>query len=231
MLQTTECLPGLFLLDDGRVRQFLFVGEDSALLVDTGFPDSHVKEAAQKLTGKPLQVLMTHGDFDHTGGLPDFDECWIHEGDWPLVQAPIAKHPIAEGDRFSCGAFTLEAILIPGHTHGSVAFFEEAHGLLLPGDSVQQEGPIYLSGEHRDLGLYIQSLEKLLAWAPRTKAVLPCHHSCPIGPQWIEKDLEDARALAAGQLTGVPQEGRTSWVYQGKWTSFLGEAPETSGKQ
>lgn len=37
MMEITEWMDGLFLLDDGRVRQFLFLGEESALLIDAGF--------------------------------------------------------------------------------------------------------------------------------------------------------------------------------------------------
>ena len=75
-----------YLLDDGRVRQFLFVVPDSALLVDAGFPDSHLAQVIREITDKPVQVVMTHGDFDHTGGLGDFGECWLHPADWALVR-------------------------------------------------------------------------------------------------------------------------------------------------
>ena len=118
---------------------------------------------------------------------------------------------------------------IPGHTHGSVAFLDRAHRLLIPGDSVQQEGPIYLFGEHRDIYLYIESLEKLQELAGEVDTILPCHHRCPIGTEWIAKDLEEAEALVEGKLTGEKQEQMPCYLYQGKWTSFFGEAPETYG--
>ncbi|MGI6254483.1 MAG: MBL fold metallo-hydrolase [Acutalibacter sp.] len=229
MIQTSEYAQGLFLLDDGRVRQFLFLGEDNALLIDTGFPDSHIQDTVRQLTDNPLQVLMTHGDMDHTGGLEDFGQCWLHPGDWDLVHSSVTLHPLEEGNRFSCGSYQLEVVEIPGHTHGSVAFFDAEHRLLLPGDSVQKDGPIFLFGGHRDLGQYLASLEKLLGWADRVDAILPCHHDCPIGPEWIQRNLEDAQSLQAGKLTGEKHPQMPCYVYQGKWTAFLGEAPEIYG--
>lgn len=229
MVQAKEFLKNFFLLEDERVRQFLITGEENALLIDTGFPDSQVKQVIQGLTGKPVNVLMTHGDGDHTGGLPDFGECWIHQGDWGLVGEGVTLHPLQEGDRFSCGGYTLETLEIPGHSHGSVAFLDREHRMLLPGDSVQAEGPIFLFGGHRDIRLYVQSLEKLLALADQVDTILPCHHSCPIGPEWISRNLEDAKALAAGKLPGEKHPQMPCWVYRGKWTAFFGESPDTYG--
>lgn len=57
----------LYMLDDGRVRQFLILGRNTALLLDTGFTDSDVLAAVRTITDAPLQVLLTHGDLDHAG--------------------------------------------------------------------------------------------------------------------------------------------------------------------
>ena len=54
MTQVRLFMENLYILDDGRVRQFLIVGEKEALLVDTGFLDSHVYEAVQSITDLPV---------------------------------------------------------------------------------------------------------------------------------------------------------------------------------
>ena len=72
MTETTLLMENFYILDDGRVRQFLMKGDDEALLIDTGFEDSHVYEAVRKITDLPVRVILTHGDVDHTGGLKDF---------------------------------------------------------------------------------------------------------------------------------------------------------------
>ena len=72
-----------YILDDGRVRQFLILGEDEALLIDTGFEDSNVYHTVKNITKLPVKVIMTHGDPDHAGGLKDFGKCYLHKGDCP----------------------------------------------------------------------------------------------------------------------------------------------------
>lgn len=220
MIQAVSIQQGLVALDDGRVRQFLFTGPEGALLIDTGFADSGVYEAVRAVTDGPVTVLLTHGDFDHTGGLPRFGSCRLHEKDWCLAPKGVELRPLREGDRFSCGDYHLEVIEIPGHTFGSVAFWDREKKLLLSGDSVQKEGPIYLFGPHRDLDLYIASQEKLLAMADGFETVLPCHHACPISPDYIEKNLRDAVDLRAGRLPGQPHPELPCVWYQGQYTQF-----------
>ena len=79
MLQIKWWKDGFYILEDERVRQFLIPGEKEALLIDTGFADSHVLEAARQVTDLPLNVVLTHGDPDHAGGLADFASCCLQE--------------------------------------------------------------------------------------------------------------------------------------------------------
>lgn len=152
-----------YILDDTRVRQFLFVGKQEALLIDTGFKDSHVYEQVRKITSLPVKVLLTHDDLDHCGGVGDFSICCLHEKDWPLLREwPSEKiRPLRQGDVFSCAGYQLETIELPGHTWRSVAFIERKRRWLFSGDSIQKDGPIYMFGAHRSMSQYVLSLEKL----------------------------------------------------------------------
>lgn len=210
----------LYVLDDGRVRQFLMTGDRQALLIDTGFEDSRVLDAVRSVTNLPIQVVLTHGDRDHAGGLRDFGSCRLHRGDWHLIPEGIGLEPLEEGEVLTCGGYRLEVVEIPGHTLGSIALVEREKRLLFPGDSVQRAGPIYMFGSHRNLDLYIASQKKLCAWADKVDTVLPCHHDCPIDPSYIEKDLEDALALKAGALPSEPHPFLPCRTYHGKWTDF-----------
>lgn len=223
MIQTKLFMDNFYILDDGRVRQFLITGEKEALLIDTGFPDSHVYDAVRSITGLPVRVIMTHADIDHAGGLKDFGGCFLHEADWNLVKDDVRLEPLREGDLFECGGYRLEAIEIPGHTYGSTAFFDCEKKLLLPGDSVQKEGPIYMFGAHRNLDLYIESQKKLCAMADGIETILPCHHEYPIGPEYIGRNLEDAEALRNGELKGEKHPVLPCCSYRGKWTEFYYE--------
>lgn len=220
MLQTKQLRENLYALDDGMVREFLFVGEDKALLIDTGLPGDGVQAAVRALTDAPVQVLLTHGDGDHTGGAAAFGEAWLHEKDWPMVRDKVILHPLREGDVFCCGDYRLEVLENPGHTYGSVAFWEREKKLLFSGDSVQKEGPIYMFGDSRNLDLYIASQRKLLTHLDGIGTIFPSHHACPIDPGYIQKNLEDALAMQAGQLPSTPETTMPCRTYRGRWTAF-----------
>ena len=174
MLATRELFDGLYALEDERVRQFLVLGAERALLFDAGFADSGVLETVRSLTDQPIDVVMTHGDRDHSGGLVDFGCCRMHEGDWPLVaEMDVALSPLAEGEVLACGGYRFRVIAIPGHTPGSLAFYDEEKGILLSGDTVQSGGPIYMFGPKRDLTGYIASLEKLERMIPASVTAVP----------------------------------------------------------
>ena len=83
---------------------------------------------------------------------------------------------------------------------GSVAFLEREKRLLLPGDSVQKDGPIFMFGDHRSMDLYIRSQEKLCTLSDQIDQIIPCHHEYPISPVYIERNLQDALAVQAGNL-------------------------------
>lgn len=225
MTQAKLFMDQFYILDDGRVREFLIIGEDEALLIDTGFEDSEVAAAVKNITDLPVKIIMTHGDKDHTGGLRDFGSCYLHQGDWHLVNDEIELHPICEGDIFTCGEYCLEAVEIPGHTYGSVAFIDWEKKLMLPGDSVQKKGPIYMFGDHRNLDLYLESQKKLCGLMDRVETIIPCHHEYPISPDWIEKNWKDAIALKNGELPGIRHPFMNCYSYQGRWTEFLYETP------
>lgn len=226
MTEIREYMEHFYILDDERVRQFLMVGDREALLVDTGFADSHVMDAVRGVTNLPVKVIMTHGDRDHAGGIKEFGECWLNRKDWHLVSEEAALHPLKEGDVFFCGGYRLEVIEIPGHTYGSVAFLDREKKLLLPGDSVQKDGPIYMFGSHRNLDLYIESQKKLLEIKDQIETILPCHHAYPIDVSYIEKNLQDAEALRAGKLFGRPHPSMPCYSYRGQWTEFYYNTPE-----
>lgn len=55
-MEVTEYAKDLYILDDGQVREFLIIGRNEAILIDTGFPETKIINEVQKLTSFPLKV-------------------------------------------------------------------------------------------------------------------------------------------------------------------------------
>ena len=60
---------------------FLLVGDERAMVIDTGVGIGDLKGFIRKLTDKPLMVCYTHNHVDHVGGAGAFDNAHIHPKD------------------------------------------------------------------------------------------------------------------------------------------------------
>ena len=218
-MEVTEYAKDLYILDDGQVREFLIIGRNEAILIDTGFPETKIINEVQKLTSFPLKVLLTHGDGDHCGGLDSFQECYVHQGDKGLIKTTIKINCLKEKDLIEIGDYCFEVIEMHGHTYGSIAFLDIQKKLLIVGDIVQL-GPIYMFGEHRNLDLYIHSLEKLNTYQNQIETILPSHNRYPLTKEYIGHCLSDARLLKAHKLLGVKHQFLPCREYRGKKISF-----------
>lgn len=73
-----EIEPGIFALYEPyqwqQVISYLILGQDRALLFDTGNGIGNIKAVVDQLTVKPVTVLNSHTHFDHIGGNFQFDK-------------------------------------------------------------------------------------------------------------------------------------------------------------
>lgn len=70
---------------------YLLLGEEKALLIDTGLGVGNIRAVVESLTGLPLLVATTHVHWDHIGGHRHFDDIAVHamERDWLASRFPI----------------------------------------------------------------------------------------------------------------------------------------------
>ena len=143
----------------GSVYVYLVCGTQRAALIDTGCGVAGLRDYVASLTDLPLTVVLTHGHFDHAGGVGEFEEAFLSPQDMELAArqnsdtvrgrmlgtlpgiAPECLVPpapkkgflaLSEGDRFDLGGEELVIHALPGHTRGSVCVeFVEGKKLLL----------------------------------------------------------------------------------------------------
>ncbi len=183
-------------VEDDFVRFFVLEGKDEALLIDSGVDTPDAKEIAQSLTKKPLSLINTHGDGDHTSGNGAFDAYWVDEEDYRRC-GMAEKYPdsqplfVKDGQIIDLGGRPLKILSIPGHTYGSIAILDIDARVLYAGDSISN-AIIYMFGDHRSLPHYIKSLERLDNMRSEFDEIYPSHGDPAVG--------SDAAALVRTEL-------------------------------
>ena len=192
-------------IEDNGVRSLLFIGTDRALLVDTGFGNAgSLRDVVEALTDKPVTLVNTHADDDHTGKNEEFDCAYMHPAEMPYYFAtakPGAKAaPLWEGDIIDLGGRKFEVVLIPGHTPGSIGLLDRENRILVAGDSISYT-PVFMFTEVRSIYAHMASMEKLLKMKGSFDVIYSAHGDMEVSPAQISKLLEAGKKLVAGDIT------------------------------
>jgi glyoxylase-like metal-dependent hydrolase (beta-lactamase superfamily II) len=208
-----------------RFQQYLVLGKECALLIDTGFGLGSLKKETDALTQLPILLVNTHGHPDHSGGNAEYGRPYLDTEDnevyavkcsyearaeeaqgWGISDAadrlqptPPEPIPLPRNHVFDLGGRTLRVIHTPGHTHGSVCLLEEESGILFSGDTVQSTPTALLGTYATTVSQYAQTLEALRQYPIR--AICPGHRDTMLSPELIEKKLQCARRILDGETT------------------------------
>ncbi len=126
-----------------------------AAVVDPGGDVDRIMEAIAKLGLKVEKILITHGHIDHAGGADELreklgvsiegphrhDEFLLQDlpitgAQYGMLTARVVEPDrwLVEGDVVEAAGFTFRIIEAPGHSPGSVVFFNEAQRFAFMGD-------------------------------------------------------------------------------------------------
>lgn len=116
------------LLHDEETNSYLLIGEEKALLIDTGMGVKNIFDVVKTLTDKPLIVVITHAHWDHIGNIDLIDKIYIHKAESPwLKKFPISQKQVRnELNKTSFPFpkdFNLNTYKVP--THNNVNFLED----------------------------------------------------------------------------------------------------------
>ena len=116
---------------------YILSDEESGLcaVIDPADKADRIIEEMEKMNVAPAMILLTHGHFDHVGGVagllrkyPNLP-VYLHEGDlgqhqyqgMGLKYDPHGNHrAYGEGDELKLGSLTIHVYSTPGHSEGSV---------------------------------------------------------------------------------------------------------------
>ena len=119
---------------------YLVEGNEKAVLIDAGTYVPDLDKIVAKITQKPVTLLLTHGHGDHVGGAGSFPEVYLCETDKQLFSWNVRSYKgeiklLTEGQIIDLGGRKLEVVFTPGHTQGSVTFFDKANHYGFSGDA------------------------------------------------------------------------------------------------
>ena len=221
-----------------ETHSYLLVGDDRALLIDTGLGVGNMAEEVKKLSSLPVTAIATHVHWDHIGGhtlFPDFyvheaEKAWI-EGKFPLPTS-LVKRFLAEGDLpqdFNLDLYEIfrgiptmilrggEMLDLGGrivqalHTPGHAPghlCFWEAQTGYLFTGDLVYKGTLYANYESTDPTAFLSSLEKI-ADLP-VKRLFPAHHSLDVSPSLIIRTRDAFREI---KNNGKLRHGGGSWCF------------------
>ena len=159
------------------------------IVIDPGDEGAKIVEHLQSLNCYPASILLTHGHYDHVAALPDLvhgpeAEIAIHGMEAQFLGPQSYRehrtlftaiglasyvdqlwHPLPSPTRLlqdGDAIGPLQAIHVPGHSPGSLAFYWESQGVLFSGDTLFRSsvGRTDLPGS--DPAALSHSLQKLL---------------------------------------------------------------------
>ena len=190
---------------------YVVEGEDKALVIDAGAYMPHLDEAVAALTDKPVMMALTHGHGDHVGGIGCFPEVWIHPADVPMITYGDEGykgeiHHLEDGDVIDLGGRQIEVLHTPGHTSGSITFFDKEHHYGFSGDAFGST----------NLLLFVPSFSGLIETCTRTaeymqkngiEKLFPGHYGGP-NVETLQRVLDEkkmSQELLAGKRKGVAE--------------------------
>lgn len=118
-------------------------------IVDPGGEAARVADTVSQTGCKPVCILLTHGHYDHVGGVAKLQKAYpgipvyVNERDrypedsparhlFPALHGDIRNYD--EGDTVSVGSMTFTVLATPGHTEGSVTL--QVEDVLFCGDTL-----------------------------------------------------------------------------------------------
>ena len=199
---------------------YLVEGEDRAVLIDAGAVMPHLDQAVAALTDKPVMLALTHGHGDHVGGIGCFPEVWIHPEDVTMIvggsnpyQGKI--HHLEDGLVIDLGGRQLEVLHTPGHTSGSVTFFDKERHYGFSGDAFGSTNLLLFTNSFRIL---INTCTRTAEYMQKNgiDKLYPGHYGGP-NVETLQRVLDMKKMseeLLAGKRKGTPENanGLNSYI-------------------
>jgi glyoxylase-like metal-dependent hydrolase (beta-lactamase superfamily II) len=196
------------------------VGIDEVAVIDPGPADDEHLDAIVAAAGDRIRwILCTHTHGDHSPGAEGLKE---RTGAEVLAHSDrdglVCDRHLADGDVLEGTEFSLRTIHTPGHASNHLCFLLERDALLFSGDHVMDGSTVVITPTDGDMGEYLASLERLLAWDPPLAAIAPAHGhviddpAAKLTEYLTHRRAREAQVLASLQAAGPADAGTEELV-------------------
>jgi len=213
---------------DTTVNCYLLVGDEQAILIDTGRGVANICQIVEQITQLPVMVVNTHAHQSHIGGNDRFNRIAIHLGEAdalgqrkggrghrPSMQSwepesgrqPAIRRYSPRRPRTTLLLKDGDALELGGRTLEVVHSPGHSPGSICLWDEAGgllftgdtiHHGPIYAQLGHSDLAAFYQSLNRLCKLAPSARLVLPSHGETPLAPSYIRRMAREFKRVLRG---------------------------------
>lgn len=214
--EDTWCITNRF-----RNFMYLLIGEEKALLIDTGTGEGNIRKFVETITDKPIMVVNTHGHYDHTGGNFWWPEAWMKQESVDCARTAFdsygpewkadkdfpdyAINLLEDGQLINLGGREVEVLAIGAHNEGSLAFLDRKTKAIFVGDEMES-GQVLLFVRNKNISLaevaalHKANMEKIKSLRSEYDLIWPAHNGAPLVP---DRYLEDFIALDEELIAGT----------------------------
>ncbi len=199
---------------------YLLIGDEKAMLIDTGTGEGNIRKFVETITDKPIMVVNTHGHFDHTGGNFWWPEAWMKQESVDCARNAFsfmprewfddkdypeyAIHTLEDGEIVDLGNRKVEVIAIGAHNEGSIAFLDRKTRAMFVGDELES-GQVLFFVRNQSIplkdcaALHKANMEKIKSFRSEYDYVWPAHNGAPLVPDpYIEDFIKLDEQLIGG---------------------------------
>lgn len=192
-----------WIFNEEGVRFFLLIGENKALLIDSGMTTKNAKEIAQKFTNLPINLLNTHADPDHISSNYEFESFYMSPAEatnyYKSQNGKGTLIPVWDDTIIDLGNRPLKIIEMPGHTPGSIVVLDINNKILFSGVPIQT-GNIFMFGPQREIHAYRENLKRINNFSSEFSNIYPSHGDYPVKSDLINELIDASTKILNNEI-------------------------------
>ncbi len=210
----------------GNVKTYLLVGQEKALLIDSGYGKEDLAKEVRKITDKPVVVFLTHGHLDHANGAYRFEDVYLHPNDeiiykshlnpdfvhqyfknLDIPQVTTKEIPIGEYD---LGGRVVKVIHTPGHTLGSISVLDPFSGIAFVGDFINPWDTWLGLDESTSVEEYLNTLKYFKQEITNCgiNKLYSGHNELAMSTKYIDNYITLCRQIISGDITKAKKKDK-----------------------